>query len=286
MNRGIATRSIVPYRRRSDRIVRVRRVRANRIGLGLAPDSSFLLQVAPQSFQSNMGKYWAGLDQYIQRGLRTGQLPAYTEERCASIKPVDKKTLVTSISASALQSTAGIATAVGTAAQAGAAAGAASGGTGSVGGFGPALGAAAPFLLAGAVVLGVVSAIFAHHAKAVAKEQSTMCAAVPGANDALAWIDSEFKAGHMSKASASAALDELYSNFTQYITPVMKNSGDGRKCNLACGYQKVLQAIVAKKKAEYAEAPDSVVAAILSGEGWQGILPWAAAAVAAWVVLT
>lgn len=277
-----------PIRCRMQRVACPRRrlllVRAR--GLGLAPDATFLVAVAPADFQRNMGKYWSGLDKYIQQGLRTGTMPAYTEERCASIKPVDKKTLITSISSSALQSTAGIATAVGTASQAGAAAGAAAGGSGAgSGGIVGSLAAAAPFLIAGAVALGVISAIFAHHAKAVAKEQSTMCAAVPGANEALAWIDSEFKAGHMSKASASAALDELLRNFESYVAPVRKDEGNGKKCNLACGYSRVLRAIVAKKKAEYAEAPDSVIAAIFSGEGVQGALPWAAAAAVAFMVM-
>lgn len=264
--------------------------------LGEIPaDSFFLSEVAAPGFQAGMGKYWAATRSFIEQAIRTGQLPAYTEERCANIKPVDKRTLITSLTANALQTTAGLATAGGLITSSGAAAGAAAAsGSGAAAGGGGAsaagsagfLAAAAPFLILGAVAFGVISAIFAHHAKAVAAEQTTMCAAVPGANEALAWVDSEFRSGRLSKQDASASLDELFRNFDRFIQPVLKDTGDGKKCNLACGYRRALQAIVAKKKAEYAEAPTSMIGVLGGNMDLQSALPWAAAAALAWAVLT
>jgi hypothetical protein len=231
-------------------------------------DQSIVAQLIPTVSKT------PGFDQravdFTLQAVATGRLPAYTEERCASIKPLDKKTLITNLSASVTSS---LATGAASAAAAGASSAAAAGASSSPGMF-AALAPAAPFLIVGAVVLGVVAAIFAHHAKAVAAEQSTMCAAVPAANEGLAWIDAEFQAGRMAKPDAIAALDSLLQNFTQYVRPVMKESGT-RQCNLACGYNRALTAIVTKKRAEYAEAPDAVLASILSGDGWKGLLPWA-----------
>jgi hypothetical protein len=241
----------MPYRRRRDRLT----------GLGLEPDPYFVALAAPPTFQSVHGKYWPGMERYMEDALRSGRLPAYTEERCSQVKPLDKKALITNLTSS-------IAGSVGTAA---AAAGATAGSTSIFAALAP----AAPFLIIGAVALGVVAAIFAHHAKAVAQEQTTLCAAVPAANEALAWIDAEFAAGRMAKADASAALDTLYSNFLNYVGSVMKDTGDGKKCNYACGASRTLQAIVAKKKAQIAEAPDAMLATILNGDGWKGLLPWA-----------
>jgi hypothetical protein len=229
-------------------------------------DQSIVAQLIPTVSKT------PGFDQravdFTLQAVATGRLPAYTEERCASIKPLDKKTLITNLSASVVSSVAtGAATAAASASTAAASASSAPG-------MFAALAPAAPFLIIGAVALGVIGAIFAHHAKAVAAEQSTMCAAVPAANEGLAWIDAEFQAGRMAKADAIAALNSLLQNFTQYVRPVMKESGT-RQCNLACGYNRALTAIVTKKRAEYAEAPDAVLASILSGDGWKGLLPWA-----------
>lgn len=234
-----------PYWRRQDR----------RFLLGDVPtDQAIVQQLIPQTSGTK------GFDQtavsWTLSAIRAGRLPAYTEERCAQVKPLDKKTLITNLSGNV---TGGLATASSSAAAAG-----------STTWFA----AAAPAFIIGAVALAVVGAIFAHHAQAVAKEQTTMCAAVPAANEALAWVDSEFSAGRLSKADAQASLDSMLQNFTQYVTPVMKREGTS-KCNLACGYTRALEGIVAKKKAQIAEAPDPVFASLLSGDGWKGLLPWA-----------
>lgn len=266
-------------RRRMNRVLRLRA-----FGLGvIAPDETFLLAVNPPSFQTAMGKYWPATKAFMDEALRTGRLPAYTEEACSGVAPLDKKLLVTNLSANVLQAVAGGAGAAGAAGSAGAAAGAAAGGGGGSAGAAGALAAAAPFLIIGAVALGVIGAIFAHHAAAVKKEQTTMCAAVPGANEGLDWITGEFRGGRLSKQDAKAALDSLYSNFNAYVQPVLKDSGDGSKCNLACGYRRALQAVIAKKKAEIDDAPVGAFG-ILSGEG--NLLPLALAAGLAWMVLS
>lgn len=286
----------VPCRRRMDRVAawrgRPRHVLLAGMGV-IPPDTDFLLQVAPADFQKNMGKkYWPKTQAHILSALQSGRLPAYTMEVCAKIKPLDKKTLITNIAA---QAAGGIATAAGVAAgvtgavvpgisivsSTGAVVGTAST---APAGLVAGLAAAGPFLLVGAVILGVVAAIFAHHAKAVALEQSTLCGAIPGANDALAWIDSEFYAGRISKPNAAVALDELLRNFDKYVQPILKDTGNGKVCNYACGTRRTLTAIVAKKKAEYADAPDSILAAITSGSMGE-ILPWAAAAAVALMVM-
>jgi hypothetical protein len=91
---------------------------------------------------------------------------------------------------------------------------------------------------------------FAHHAQAVKNEQATLCAAVPAANQMLRGIDQLVSSGQIDTATASAAMDQGYSNWRDSIKGILKDTGG--KCNAACVYEKVFQAAIMKRKQDYA----------------------------------
>jgi len=106
-------------------------------------------------------------------------------------------------------------------------------------------GPAAPFVIAAGVILGVFSAIFNHHAMAVAREQGTLCAAVPAANATLAAIDGAVQSGQISPAVGAASLQQMLSEFTSTVAPITKS------CNAACVMTNDVAAIVAYKVSQY-----------------------------------
>jgi hypothetical protein len=119
--------------------------------------------------------------------------------------------------------------------------------------FAPAAFGAGP--LVGGVVLavGVIGSlfgmIFSHHAAAVAKERSVICAAVPAASDSLTAIDGAVQNGTFSPAAGIQGLNGVLASFTQTVQSILKM--DSSHCNAACVWIKTLQAIVAKKTADY-----------------------------------
>lgn len=136
-------------------------------------------------------------------------------------------------------------------------------------------GPAAPLVIAAGVVLGIFSAVFNHHALAVAKEQGTLCAAVPAANTAVSTVVQAVQAGTITPSVGAATLQQVLQDFTSTVSPIMKN--DASNCNAACVMVKDLTAIVAyftsqfqdlasKQAAAVAAAPsvDSVTGAVTS----------------------
>jgi hypothetical protein len=95
----------------------------------------------------------------------------------------------------------------------------------------------------------IFSAIFGHHAAAVGKEQSVLCAAVPAANQSLQVIDEGLQAGQFTPAQAIAGLDSLVSGFQTAVSPILKMNSSA--CNAACVMIMALKAAVATKKAQY-----------------------------------
>jgi hypothetical protein len=100
----------------------------------------------------------------------------------------------------------------------------------------------------GALIFGTM---FAHHAAAVAKEQSVICAAVPAASDSLAAIDQAVQNGTITPQQGIDALNGLQSKFGQTVASILKMNSS--QCNAACVWIKMLTAIVAKKSADYSD---------------------------------
>ncbi len=118
---------------------------------------------------------------------------------------------------------------------------------------GPAFGAGpivGSIVLAGALLSKVFGAILQHHAAAVKKEQSILCAAVPAANDALSTIDQVLAAGQSTPQQASDALDQVVSGFSQATSAIRKGAdpASSGECNAACVWLSALRAVVARKK--------------------------------------
>lgn len=94
-------------------------------------------------------------------------------------------------------------------------------------------------------IVGIFSTIFQHHAQAVAKEQSTLCTAVPAANNYFTVIDQAVASGQATAQQALQALASLSSDFRSAVSGIYKN------CNAACVMQMCLDAAVATQKAKY-----------------------------------
>jgi hypothetical protein len=153
----------------------------------------------------------------------------------------------------------------------------------------PLTGPAAPFVLAGAAIAKLFSSIFlAHHAQAVAKERSILCALVPAANSTLQAVEQAVQSGQLSPQDAITALNGLVSDFSAQVVPIIKNCGPGSRGNAACGWGWAVKAVVAKKTNRYQSmaipAAGTAAAGVPSGTGPLGLPPWAWLAAAAVVL--
>lgn len=174
--------------------------------------------------------------------------------------------------------------------------------TGTVGGlalkFAPQAFAAGPIV--GGIVLAVAgiselfSVIFGHHAAAVAKERSILCAAVPAANQSLELIDQAVQNGQATPQDAIAALSAVVAGFRQAVGPIIKGADPtSSQCNAACENLSELRAYVLVKQSMYQDMISasssslpavgaSVSRAVASIPSW---LLWAAGAYLAWELL-
>jgi hypothetical protein len=105
--------------------------------------------------------------------------------------------------------------------------------------------ALAPFTAGISALIGLFPLIFGHHAAAVKKEQSVLCAAVPAANNYLQIIAQAVQGGQAAPQTAMAALDSLVSDFQSQVSSIRND------CNAACVMTYELQAIVAVMKSQY-----------------------------------
>jgi hypothetical protein len=138
----------------------------------------------------------------------------------------------------------------------------------------------------------VFSAIFGHHAKAVARERSILCAAVPAANQTLEAVDQAIASGQFSPQNGIDALQAMLGGFAQQVAAIQHGADPTAKgeCNAACVMLSELRAIVARKVSLYTDmmAPPGMIVpgppggAVVSGTS---LLPWAAAGVLAFLVL-
>jgi hypothetical protein len=106
-------------------------------------------------------------------------------------------------------------------------------------------GPAAPAVMAVGALLEVFGAIFAHHAAAVQKEQSTLCAAVPAANQALQVIDEAVASGAATPQQAISALQAMPGQFQSEVGAIYQD------CNAACVMTDELKAICLVKASQY-----------------------------------
>jgi len=118
------------------------------------------------------------------------------------------------------------------------------------------LGAGAAAELAG-LVFGL---IFGHHAAAVKKEQSVLCAAVPAANNSFQAIDQAVQGGQFTPQQGMTALDSLASGFQSAVSPILKMNDS--QCNAACVMIMAVRAVVAAKKQQYQALAAQQVAAV------------------------
>src|SRR5690348_9580477 len=123
----------------------------------------------------------------------------------------------------------------------------------------------APFTLGISALIGLFPLFFSHHSAAVAKEQKTICAAVPAAANYLQQIQAAVQQGYATPAQAIAALQSLLSDFTSQMQSIMKNNAS--QCNAACVWVKELTAIVAFKVSQYQDLIAQTSAPIASSSG-------------------
>lgn len=159
------------------------------------------------------------------------------------------------------------------------------------------IGAGAAAELAGTIF----GAIFGHHAAAVAKERSILCAAVPAANQAIVAIDQAVQEGNFTPQNGIDALNATVAGFQQAVTSIQHGADptSSGECNAACVMLSQLRAIVLRKVSVYQDMITAAVAAasspssasnpvtsiVQSITGGGSLLPWAAAGILAFLIL-
>jgi|SRR5882724_9334790 len=123
--------------------------------------------------------------------------------------------------------------------------------------FAPQAFAAGPIV--GGIVVGIAAiselftVIFGHHAAAIKKEQSVLCAATPAANQSLQLIDQAVQQGQATPQDAITALGNVVSGFQQAVASIIHgaNPMSSGECNAACVILSELRAIVLLKQSQY-----------------------------------
>jgi len=129
----------------------------------------------------------------------------------------------------------------------------------------------APITMGISAIIGLFPMIFGHHAQAVKKEQSVLCAAVPAANNYLQIIDQAVQMGKATPQQAIQALQSLVSDFQSQVSSIMHGSNpmSSGECNAACVELSILRAIVAQKQSAYQDLANASTPAMTSGSGPQ-----------------
>jgi len=113
-------------------------------------------------------------------------------------------------------------------------------------------------------IIGLFPIFFGHHAAAVKKEQSVLCAATPAANNYLQVIDDAVRTGRATPQQGIDALSSLQADFETQVAGIRHgdNPMSQGECNAACVIQSELRAVVLRKQSQYqdlivAQAPTS-----------------------------
>jgi hypothetical protein len=143
----------------------------------------------------------------------------------------------------------------------------------------------------------VFSAIFGHHAKAVARERSILCAAVPAANQTLLVVDQAVAEGNFTPQNGIDAVNAMVAGFAQAVASIQHGADPTAKgeCNAACVMLSQLRAIAYRKVSQYqdlqaaaaaaAAAPVSSLVQSISTGTFPSFLPWAAAGLVLYLIL-
>jgi len=129
--------------------------------------------------------------------------------------------------------------------------------------------ALAPWTMGISAIIGLFPVIFGHHAQAVKKEQSVLCAAVPAANNYLDIIEQAVAAGQATPQEGIAALESLESDFGSQVSAIRHGTDPTSRgeCNAACVMASCLHAIVIEKTSEYTDLATAVAPASTAGDG-------------------
>jgi hypothetical protein len=101
-------------------------------------------------------------------------------------------------------------------------------------------------------LIGIISAIFQHHAMAVKRDLQFGCSALPAVNNAFAVIAQAVQNGQTTPADAAASLDQIYSEYQAAGGAAINTSP---WCNSNCELGVILKAMVLYWKAQYAAMP-------------------------------
>lgn len=99
-------------------------------------------------------------------------------------------------------------------------------------------------------IIGLISAIFQHHAAAVKRDMAFACAVIPAVNNAFSLIAKGVQAGQILPGDAANSLDQIYTEF-------QSAGGNGAinfhpYCNSNCEAGVILKAMVLYWKSQYA----------------------------------
>jgi hypothetical protein len=110
-----------------------------------------------------------------------------------------------------------------------------------------------PLTMGISTIIGLLPLLLGHHARAVKKEQSALCFAVPAANNYLQIIDQAVSTGQATPQQAIAALNSLLSDFGTQVASIRHGNDpmSSGECNAACIEYSKLRAIVIQKSSQY-----------------------------------
>lgn len=110
-----------------------------------------------------------------------------------------------------------------------------------------------PATLGISAIIGLFPLLFGHHAAAVKKEQSVLCAAVPAANNYLQIIDDAVRNGKATPQQGIDALNSLAGDFDTQVAPIRSGADPtvSGECNAACVMSTELKAVILVKQSQY-----------------------------------
>lgn len=209
-----------------------------RTGMGATPPADVADSIMPQSAVSNVPGFTQDVWNDIEQSAQTGQISGFVQSCSTASGPSGAQ--ITSMATSGGTTVALLIPAV-------------------------ASGPFAPFILAGAALVGLFAQLFQHHAQAVKKEQATECAAVPAFNDGSLAIQGAVTSGTLTPQQGISALSQLLSEFQAQISSIMTDNA--QNCNAGCVWWKCAQAAVASLQSQYQDLINAASASAAASAG-------------------
>ncbi len=97
--------------------------------------------------------------------------------------------------------------------------------------------------------ISLITVPFAHHKAAVAREQATLCTAVPEVNAFLRQLDQYVLTGQWDHVTAVQEMENGFKAWVLEVKGILQDSGG--KCNAACFYERQFRAAIEKRKIDY-----------------------------------